>query len=109
MEFVTFTSPRSLRVYKCRLHPGSKHPTNTLRLSALCFSFTDFSWFFYSLYSSMKLQTSFDISQVSGLKSLDTLHKHPVKGASNMLTPVADGQREIAVASMPQVCQFACK
>jgi hypothetical protein len=100
MEFVTFTSPRFSRVYKCRLHPGSKRPTNALRRSALCFSFIDFSWFFYLLYSSMKSKTSFDISQVSGLKSLDTFHKHPVKGASNMLTPVAD--------AVCRTCIFPC-
>jgi hypothetical protein len=35
-------------------------------------------------------KTSADISRVAGLKSLDTFHKHPVKGASNISTPVAD-------------------
>jgi len=39
----------------------------------------------------MTSKTSIDISRVqAGLKSLDTSHKHPVKGVSNISTPVAD-------------------
>ena len=38
----------------------------------------------------MTSKTSADISRVAGLKSLDTFHKHLVKGTSNISTPVAD-------------------